>query len=166
MEYLSNDCPCLNAVFDETVRLTNSAASVRNVVSDTVINGKTYRAGSKIIMPYRQLHFNEAVFGRDPESFDHERFLRTKDLSRNPSYKPFGGGTTLCSGRFIARREVLAFVAVLLNRFDVKLADLEDGAGKAPRQQMFPRFDRTKPGLGIMEPKGGDDFILELRHRH
>ena len=166
VDYLSNSCPRLNAVFDETVRLTNSASSVRNVVSDTIINGKIYRAGSKIIMPYRQLHFNEDVFGQDPDSFDHERFLRTKDLNRNPNYKPFGGGSTLCSGRFIARREVLVFVAVLLNRFDITLAELEDGPGKASRQQTFPRFDRTKPGLGIMDPRGGDDFILNVRLRH
>lgn len=160
LTYLNNHCPLLNAVFDETVRLTNSASSVRQVVSDTIINDRLYRAGAKIMMPYRQLHFNEAVFGPNPEGFDPSRFLRNKDLNRNPNYKPFGGGSTLCSGRFIAKYEVIAFVALLINRFDMRLAGLEGGL-----KQTFPRFNRTKPGLGIMEPKDGDDLIIEVSQR-
>ena len=112
------------------------------------------------MMPYRQLHFDESVFGLNPESFDPARFLRAKDLSKSPSYKPFGGGSTLCSGRFIARYEVIAFVALLINRFDLRL--VEEGEGAPP---MFPRFNRTKPGLGIMEPKDGDDLAVEVRER-
>ena len=150
----SEKCPLLNAAFDETVRLTNSASSVRAVVQDTTINGKFYRKGAKIMMPYRQLHFNEAIFGpSNPQAFDPGRFLHNKDLARSPSYKPFGGGSTLCSGRFVARYEVLAFVALLVNRFDVSLVE----------GQRFPRFDRSKPGLGIMETKQGDDLRIELR---
>ena len=112
------------------------------------------------MMPYRQLHFDQAVFGPNPDSFDPSRFLRSKDLNKNPSYKPFGGGSTLCSGRFIAKYEVIAFVALVINRFDMSLVGGEKG-----EEQQFPRFNRTKPGLGIMEPKDGDDLIIDVRER-
>ena len=111
-------------------------------------------------MPYRQLHFDEAVFGSLPEAFDPSRFLRNKDLNRNPSFKPFGGGSTMCSGRFLAKYEVLAFVALAIDRFEIKVADGEGGS-----QQRFPRFNQNKPGLGIMEPLNGDDLIVEVRKR-
>ena len=144
--------------------MTNSATSVRNVVCDTVINGRTYQAGTKILMPYRQLHFNNDVFGVNADLFDHERFLRTKNLNRNPNYKPFGGGSTLCSGRFIAKREVIAFVALILNRFDLELSRTPDGSEKGG-EQSFPRFDYTKPGLGIMDVKDNDDLVVVLKPR-
>ena len=162
--YLSNNCPRLDALFNETVRMTNSATSVRNVLADTVINGRTYMAGTKILMPYRQLHFQDAVFGGSPSSFDPERFLRKKDLARNVNYKPFGGGSTLCSGRFIAKREVVSFIALLLNRFEIELPRMADGGEKGSAQQ-FPRFDYTKPGLGIMDVKDRDDLIITMRRK-
>lgn len=47
-----------------------------------------------IMIPSRELHINEAVFGAKPLDFDAERFLNDKQLAKDPSFKPFGGGTT------------------------------------------------------------------------
>lgn len=63
---------------------------------------------------------------------------------------------TYCSGRFLARREILALTAVVLTQYDLKLADAE----KAP-----PKLDLTKPTLGVMAPMGGEDVVLEIRPR-
>ena len=107
-------------------------------------------------MPYRQLHFEESVFGPQIHEFKPQRFLENPELARNPSFKPFGGGVTYCSGRFIARREVISFVALALHHYDLDLKD--------PGQQ-FPRQDENKPTLGVIGPAKGDDILLVVKPR-
>jgi len=132
--------------------------SVRNVLEPLTVGGKYLRAGTKVLVPYRQLHFDDKVFGGNAAVFDPERFLASKDLSKNSSFRPFGGGTTYCPGRFIAKREVLTFVALVLERFDVGLAAREKGQ-KAP----FPQIEDGKPCLGIMGPRDGWDTLLSVK---
>lgn len=155
MSWLLNSSPRLNAFFDEVIRMTNSSSSVRSVVSDTVIGDCTLRAGMKILIPYRQLHFNEEVFGTDALKLDPERFLKDKTLARSPSYRPFGGGTTYCPGRFIARQEVVAFIGIVLNRFRIELTG----------EKGIPRLEEMKPCLGIMGPVAGSDLIVRVEQR-
>jgi cytochrome P450 len=72
--------------------------------------------------------------------------LKCKDLGRSPSFKPFEGGTAYCSGRFLAQREGLVFVAVLLSRFDVGLTpDFGGRVGEEVERQPFPRVEQMKP---------------------
>lgn len=156
--HLINSCPVLNACFAEAHRLASSAISVRNVLAPTIIGNKTLIPGMKVFMPYRQLHFDTSVYGPNPQEFDHERFLRDKGLEKSPSYRPFGGGTTYCSGRFIARREVLTFVAVVLWRYDIEVL----GRTSSPPGTDFPRMDERKPCLGIIGPMPGDDVVLQI----
>ena len=155
-------CPRLEAVFNEVVRLTSSSSSIRNVTSTTVIGGKTLHKGAKVLIPYRQLHLNGDIFGPDPLHFNAQRFFLNKDLSRSSSYRPFGGGVTYCPGRFIARREVIAFVALVLYRFDIDLANIQVASASKPPPS-FPRLDEGKPCLGIMGPVGGDDMLVTVK---
>ncbi len=160
MSYLLDSSPQLNALYDEVLRITNSSSSVRSVSSKTIVGGFTFHIGMKVIIPYRQLHFDEAVFGADAQVFDAERFLKHKNLNRSPSYRPFGGGSTYCPGRFIARQEVVAFVAIVLRRFDVELAKGEKGSRNA-----LPPLEEKKPCLGVMGPVEGADLIVRVKQR-
>lgn len=179
-----DSCPRLNALFDEVLRLTNSSSSVRSVSTTTTIQTQTqtsttFRAGMKIIIPYRQLHFDENIFGQDSYCLNPHRFLTHKSLNRHPSYRPFGGGSTYCPGRFIARQEVVGFVAFVLRRFCVQLAGQagrsgsgsgKEGEGKAEgegeqQQQKFPSLEEKKPCLGVMGPAANEDLIVEVSQR-
>ena len=64
----------------------------------------------------------------------------------------------MCPGRFIARQEVLAFVAFVLKRFDLKLVS----KGKGKLQQDFPRLEELKPTLGVIGPVQGEDVVVEI----
>ena len=161
MTLLLTSCVRLNCLFDEVLRMTNSSSSVRNVISDTIIGDSVLRSGTKVLIPYRQLHFDEAIFGIDAQEFDSERFLRQKSLHKSPSYRPFGGGTTYCPGRFIARQEVVAFVAFVLKRFELEVPCAEnDGISNT-----FPRLEEMKPCLGVMGPVQGSDLIVRIQRR-
>ncbi len=164
ISYLLTTCPRLEALFHEVLRISNSSASVRAVVAPTRLGSKVLRAGRKVLIPHRQLHNNQSVFGPNASSFDAERFLRQKDLSRNPSYRPFGGGSTYCPGRIVARQEIFAFVALALQRFEVGLTEAPgDGEGTGEGTQAFPRLDEMTPSLGVMAPQKGDDVFVSVK---
>ena len=101
----------------------------------------------------RQLHFDKAAFGRDGFKFEPQRFYKDPGLQRSPSFRPFGGGVTLCPGRHLAKHTVLTFISLALHRFDITLAS----------PQPFPQFEERKPIVGIM--MGDDDLLLRLQVR-
>ncbi|KAI0394218.1 cytochrome P450 [Xylariaceae sp. FL0594] len=156
-------CPSVDAIWHETLRMTGWAASVRLITADTVIGGKCMRKGNHVMVPHRLLHLDEGVFGEEPHVFRPERWMQANtahgpkigSLARSPSWRPFGGGKTMCSGRFLARFSVTTFVATLLRRFDVQLV------GNPP----FPRVDQGRPVLGTMSVKEGDDFKVRVSLR-
>jgi cholesterol 7alpha-monooxygenase len=165
LEYRLEQCLFLDSVYNEALRITASSSSIRTVLSTTDIGGKQLRSGTKVLIPYRQLHFNEDVWGTDAKTFDPERFLKNKNLARNSSFRPFGGGTTYCPGRFLAKREVMTFVALLIYRFDIALAvnptllANEDKTAKPA----FPQLEEQKPCLGIMGPVKDHDVCLRVK---
>ena len=156
------NCPMLNAAFNETLRYTSAATSGRVVHSPTTIGGKTLYPGARVLMPYRPSHFNDEVFGSNIFEFDPQRFLENKELTKNSAYRPFGGGSQYCSGRFLARREVVGFLAFVLERFDIDLKNM--GGDDSPKPQ-FPRLDVNKPNLGIISPILGDDITVSIKPR-
>ena len=153
IDFVCNSCPVLNAVWLETLRLFASSTVLRILTRDTWIGGKLLEKGRTLIVPTRQLHLNETVFGGDVAQFRHTRFLENAQLRRHPSFRPFGGGATLCPGRLLAKRMVLAFVAMLLSRFDVTACE----------GQAFPRYESSKPTLGILDSI--DDLVVQLQKR-
>lgn len=156
MPYLVERCPILSACFDETFRLCTGASSARNVDVATVVGPNTLSPPAKILIPYRQLHYDESYFGPDITAFNPARFLENIDLAKSPYFKPFGGGITYCSGRFLAKREVSALAAVILSAYEVELANEAKG---------IPEMDRTKPTLGVMDSQYGEDLLLDIRER-
>lgn len=86
-----------------------------------------------VIIPTRVSHTDEAVWGPTAGLFDYRRFLRSDMGSNNnenngggkrvpaAAFRGFGGGgAMLCPGRHFVSTEILAFVALLLVRFDVR----------------------------------------------
>lgn len=156
LESRLEQCPRLIALYNEVLRLTTASASIRTVESATPLGEFTLRAGGKVLLPFRQLHFNKEVFGDNADDFDAERFLRNESLSKSPSFRPFGGGSTYCPGRYVAKREVLVFIALALCRFDgISMASNEG--------QKFPKLDTKTPSLGIMMPMAGEDVQITVR---
>lgn len=156
LESRLGECPKMMALYNEILRLTTASASVRTVESDTPLGGVILRKGGKVLLPFRQLHFNEKVFGSNVDQFDPARFLGDGNLQKISSFRPFGGGTTYCPGHYVAQREVLVFIALTMFRF--KSISLAEQA-----QQAFPELDTKKPCLGIMTPVAGQDVQITMQ---
>ena len=153
---LTANCPHLDSLWFEVLRLTNASSTIRSVLKPTRIGTKILKPGYKVMCPFRQLHFDEAVYGECFDEFDPDRFFRDAKLSRHASYKPFGGGATMCPGRFVARQEVYVFVTLFLHRFESHMGQSRSN---------FPRFELETPTTGIISPKGGDDVVVYLREK-
>lgn len=156
VRFLSANAPVLDRTFHECLRLKAGAMMGRKVLAPTSIGNKVLKPGGTVLIPSRQLHSNENIWGPDHHQFSEARFARNKGLLRHSSYRPFGGGVSLCPGRKIAKEQVFAFVAILLHRFDAKL--------KQGMDQEFPRLKVDTPSLGVTGPAKGMDIFLELSH--
>ncbi|OCK77573.1 cytochrome P450, partial [Lepidopterella palustris CBS 459.81] len=149
IEYLLHKCPLLDSLYHDVLRLTASSSTYRFIEAPTTIRGKTFRKGRKLLIPQRQTLLDPAVFGNTAAEFDAERFMRNKELSRSTSFRPFGGGVSMCTGRFVAKREAFAFVGSVLGRWEVEL----EGNGVGGEGEVrFPRLNVTNPALGLMGP--------------
>ena len=169
--YLIEHCPQLEAIYHEVLRLHMSNSLMRHVTAPTRIGGKLLQKGRNVMVPYRLLHYDPDVWGSNASAFDPQRFLLDKELARNPSYRPFGGGQHLCPGRFLAKQAIFAFVALSLSRFDLCLDSEEavKGAWGSGREgasmQRFPRAEDLKPGLATLGPRAGDDVVVRCSLR-
>jgi cytochrome P450 len=150
-------CRHLSAIYHEVLRLVNSPISLRHVTRTTrTATNKVLRQGNQVMLAHRQLLRDEAVFGAEADSFHPERFLKNEELIKSRSYTPFGGGTRLCPGRFMAKGEIMAFVGLVFNRFELAL----------PQGQAFPIPDlKTGAGMGILAPLEGYDVLVDLTLR-
>jgi cytochrome P450 len=100
-------------------------------------------------LPINALHYNAEVWGQKPDTFTPYRFVDNAKLAKSTSFRPWGGGQTICPGRFFAKRSVNIFVAILLSRYN-----LEAGPGG------FPKADGAKPAPGMVVVGKGEDVML------
>lgn len=151
---LLNECPLLNACFDETLRLVDLSISARTAVKDVEVGGYRIPAGSRILLPSLHLHMSKSAWGDDVDTFRPERILEVGSGSK--SLRPFGGGETLCPGRFFARRAVLAFVASLLRYFELEMSGVEG---------FYEQARKTKSLLILDAPADRDSLRLRVTTR-
>ena len=95
-DHLSQRCPQLHALWLETLRLTSASTALRTLTANTWLGGTHLAQGRLLVVSARQLHFDTAAFGTDAASFRATRFLDDPKLTRSASFRPFGGGPTLC----------------------------------------------------------------------
>ncbi|OTA57644.1 putative cytochrome p450 [Hypoxylon sp. EC38] len=148
------NCPQVDAIWHETLRLSGWSASVRLIKENTIIGGKLMSRGNRVLVPHRLLHFDESIFGENTHAFRPERWQK-ENLARSPPWRLFRGGKTMCSGQFLARFSVTTFVATLLRRFNIEKVG----------NPSFPQADEGRPVLGIMPIKEGHDFNVRLLPR-
>jgi cytochrome P450 len=149
-------CPLLTATYNETLRFFTSSTAARDVKTECVIGGVTLEEGSRLVIPYRQMQFDEEVSGIKATEFDPARFLLNPSLAKHPSFRPYGGGLTYCPGRFIAHKEITYFNAMILSRYHLERNDPSSA---------IPRMTATKPCAGVVQVASGDDMGLRIRER-
>ena len=164
--------PCLQSVLEETLRLGIGSLTVRVAQEHcTLALGKDkqtavrVRKGDQVVLSPSFSHFDPEMYP-DPALFRWNRFTRpdnrTSPVARRkqgrrvpPSVAlmPFGGGASMCPGRFLAMAEIKMLVATVLLRWDVELTTAMDGDTFAFGVTGIPSLQQVgRGGLGMLSP--------------
>ncbi|XP_031407316.1 ent-kaurenoic acid oxidase 1 isoform X2 [Punica granatum] len=101
MEYLSQ-------VIDETLRIiTFSLVVFREAKSDVNVNGYVIPKGWKVLVWFRTVHLDPAIYP-NPKEFDPSRW--DGHTTKAGTFLPFGAGSRLCPGNDLAKLEIAIFL--------------------------------------------------------
>ncbi|PGH00652.1 hypothetical protein AJ80_09142 [Polytolypa hystricis UAMH7299] len=156
--------PLLNSVYNECLRLRSSIPISRRLRVDVEIDGYTLKANNFILAPSWVSHINEDVWahsGHPASEFWAERFLEKKSRKvKLGDYCPYGGGNVICPGRFFAKHEILAAVALVVTFYDMEFVRYSKLDG-APSER--------GPGIDKAECRGivslDRDVVVDFRKR-
>lgn len=142
LDRVRRECTLLNSTLHEVLRLYSEIASARLVLEDTLLDNTHLLTRNAIVqIPNTILHQDGKVWG--DTSFRPDRFIDSSEprpriaqtLTSSTSYRPFGGGNSLCPGRHYAAIEMAGLAALMIWKFDLRAV----GEGRleipTPRQQ-------------------------------
>jgi len=160
LDALKTSCPTLLAVMRECLRLGSDNYSTRLVKADTLLAGQHHLAGGSVVqIAGGVIHADRSIWGADAADFDPSRFLEPpqQQQARHPAaFRAFGGGRTLCPGRHFATNEILAFVAMIVLRFDVEAVGGGEGIA-------IPGKDDGVLPVHILEPREPVRVVVRVR---
>lgn len=158
--------PFLQGLWKEALRLGSASAAARVVMEDSELEGYVVKKGSVVLMPVALMHYDENIFPQADKVVP-ERWITTNKLAsdiddgeeterlkrQNLALRSFGGGTGLCSGRFVAEEEVLTLVSTLLLMCDIEF------------DKSWERYEFDPRSIGIMGPARKPIVRLRLRSK-
>ncbi|KAG8930945.1 Cytochrome P450 7B1 [Tulasnella sp. 417] len=117
-----------------------------SVLEDTLLSGYTIKKGDTLVCLTRRVHRDENEF-EQAEEFVPTRFIGKdgKGTETEYNYMPFGGGVSMCSGRFFAYYHIKIFLTTVLKNFKL---EVDEGRSTPVVQSGVNR------GFGLRRPKG------------
>jgi cytochrome P450 len=157
----------LDSAITEMNRLTSAAMVPRRAERDTVLvlhDGRRIqlKEGEDLILFPPTVQLDPEIY-EAPHEFRFDRFFsadgRPKQWTKNGErvhffMLPFGGGKSMCPGRYFAVNEFKITAATLLAWFDLELLSEE-----------VPPFDLARTGFGTYPPSHDVPFRFRLRAR-
>ncbi|KAI0440054.1 cytochrome P450 [Xylaria telfairii] len=133
----------LQSVLKETLRVRTISPAVRFCLEDHLLEGKyLLKKGALVIVPQPLHHSSTSVWGEDADQFDPRRFMPSRKGAKgekgydHAAFRAFGGGHTLCPDRHFSAAEMVAFVAMMVLRFD--MVPTKGGKWAAPTCKKTP----------------------------
>ncbi|KAK2007308.1 cytochrome P450 [Colletotrichum eremochloae] len=135
--------PLMQSVYTECMRLHVSIAITREVAQPTKLQGYRLDKGSIVQALTNLMHLDEQIWsqeGHPASEFWAERHIkhvkkvdestgavsteRQFVMGAKPSeFFPYGGGISICPGRFFAKQEILLTIAMIVTRFDLEFVE-------------------------------------------
>lgn len=155
----------VESAITEMNRLTTAPSVPRRAFGDTALklhdgNILNISKGDELGLFPPSAHRDPEIFS-DPDTFVFDRFVpeegRRRKFSKNGqpirfNVIPFGGGVSMCPGRFFAINEFKIILASFIHWFDLELLDPD-----------LPAFDYTRTGFGTLPPTR--DVRIRVRRR-
>lgn len=112
-------------ILSETLRLYPPAvATIRRAKADVELGGYMVPRDTELLIPILAVHHDTHLWGPDASQFNPSRFENgAARAARHPlAYIPFGLGARMCIGQNLAILEAKVTLAILLQRFSLRLS--------------------------------------------
>ncbi|KAI0145157.1 cytochrome P450 [Xylariaceae sp. FL1272] len=124
---------CIKENFRITPVFTMPLARRVTAPEGVVISGRHIPQGTSIAVCNHAFHHNPAVWGRDHNIFDPERWNAPETAARGRYLMHFGLGGRQCIGKTLAQTNVYKLTSTLLREFEFSLVETErPGYGELP----------------------------------
>ncbi|KAJ4808743.1 Cytochrome P450 734A6 [Rhynchospora pubera] len=115
----------IGMILSETLRLYPPAvATIRRAKDDVELGGYMIPRDTELLIPILAVHHDTQLWGPDASQFNPSRFENgAARAARHPlAYIPFGLGARMCIGQNLAILEAKITLAILLQRFTIRLS--------------------------------------------
>src|SRR5210317_1746881 len=131
-DMLEKECPYLDAVIKETMRIKPlaSGGAMRLAEETIVVDGMQIPKGNNVVFNIHLTHEGDPKFKEDDinshmdivKGFKPERWL--SEGTKPSEFIPFGFGPRYCLGANLANAEMKVFLALLARRVDFNLVNM------------------------------------------
>ncbi|KAK3358215.1 cytochrome P450 [Lasiosphaeria hispida] len=171
--------PLLQSIYIEGLRLHVSMNVTRQITGPVELGGVTLEKGAILQAATEITHYDEEIWGAQghPASeFWAERHVKyVNDVGADGQTKrvrqfamagkpndffPYGGGVSICPGRFFAKQEIMLTIAMLVSRFDIEFVEWVNRDG-TPSDRPAQNDSRWSGGASV--PPDRDMKVLWKR---
>lgn len=111
----------LEATIKETLRISPpSSTANRRLTKSVVVDGYLFQQGWTVIAEPRITHFIEDYY-QNPDYFEPDRFLDSRNEGKKYEFIPFGGGVHQCLGAQLAMTIMKVFASIFIQKFNWEL---------------------------------------------
>jgi len=145
-EMIEKDCPYLDAVIKETMRIKplGTTGAMRVAEETIVVDGTQIPKGNGVVFNIYLTHEGDPVVKEDDNAhmdivkgFKPERWL--DDSTKPTEYMPFGYGPRFCLGYNLAMAEMKVFLALLARRVDFNLVNMNQDNVTWKKASIIPK---------------------------
>ncbi|KAG7374640.1 cytochrome P450 [Nitzschia inconspicua] len=124
-----NDCPYLDAVIKETLRLYPPASTGRYVADPEESYNNQYKLGGAVLYVNPFIMHRLPQYWENPNDFQPDRFVGLTSDMYSHKFLPFSKGKRDCLGKYFAMIEAKLAVAALVQRYDMTCYDEKETVG-------------------------------------
>eukprot|EP00573_Skeletonema_grethae_P012391 CAMPEP_0201700108 /NCGR_PEP_ID=MMETSP0578-20130828/27028_1 /ASSEMBLY_ACC=CAM_ASM_000663 /TAXON_ID=267565 /ORGANISM="Skeletonema grethea, Strain CCMP 1804" /LENGTH=530 /DNA_ID=CAMNT_0048187059 /DNA_START=74 /DNA_END=1662 /DNA_ORIENTATION=+ len=145
-EMIEKDCPYLDAVIKETMRIKplGTTGAMRVAEETIVVDGAQIPKGNGVVFNIYLTHEGDPVVMEENNAhmdivkgFKPERWL--DDKTKPTEYMPFGYGPRFCLGYNLAMAEMKVFLALLARRVDFNLVNMNQDNVTWKKASIIPK---------------------------
>ncbi|KAL3459752.1 cytochrome P450 [Aspergillus heterothallicus] len=152
---IRKDCPVLVATYQEALRLYSSSARAYQVMEDFMLTDDCLlKKNSIVTIPAETIHRNPKNWGHDALEFNVDRWFKSDRTLNSSAWVPFGGGSSICPGRFFVFDMILSTVIVVLHGYKLSAPGIQQPPGR-----------KTRVMSGIRIPTDDVDIIATPRQQ-
>ena len=151
-----NSCIYLESAVNETLRLAAAPMMARKCRQETDValpDGRVLKVQpDETLLHFVGVTHTDSNLFPEPDKFIFDRFVH-KNPDGTLGFMPFGGGKSMCPGRFFAKNEMKICLAMLLRYMEYQFVD----GGKIPTQKS------QRIGFGVAPPS--QDIKILYRYK-